>query len=90
MNCRRVYVAVTAAFDTGGAMTPTSLLWEDGRRFEIDRVLDMRPAAAMKAGGQGDRFTVRINGRQSYLFFEHSSDRQSGAPGRWFVEAKTP
>ena len=53
--------------------------WEDGRRFEVDRLLDVRRAAALKAGGQGVRYTVRILGKETYLFEDE---------GRWFVEAK--
>lgn len=34
----------------------------------IDKVTDIRQATAMRAGGQGDRYTILINGRQSYLF----------------------
>ena len=76
---RKVFVEVTARFDTEGNVTPISLLWEDGTVYEIDRVLDVRRAASLKAGGMGFRYTVRINGRQSYLFYE--------AP-KFFVEAK--
>ncbi len=76
---RKVYVEVTARFDTEGKITPVSLLWEDGTRYEIDRVLDVRRAASLKAGGMGIRYTVRIGGRDSYLFYEEP---------RWFVEAK--
>ncbi|MCO5387760.1 MAG: transposase [Desulfosporosinus sp.] len=42
---------------------------EDGREFIIDQVLEIRQAAAMKAGGQGDRYTVRVQGSDKYLFF---------------------
>lgn len=76
---RKVFVEVTAKFDTEGNITPISLLWEDGTIFEIDRVLDKRRAASLKAGGIGIRYTVRINGKQSYLFYEGP---------KWFVEAK--
>lgn len=76
---RKVFVEVTARFDIDGKITPLSLLWEDGTVYEIDRVLDVRRAASLKAGGMGIRYTVRINGRQSYLFYEEP---------RWFVEAK--
>lgn len=54
----------------------------------IDRILDIRQAAAMKAGGQGDRYTVRIRGKQSYLFFERSTNLTGNNIGRWFVERK--
>ena len=55
----KVYVDVTARFNSEGVLIPLSLTWEDGEEFEIDRVTDIRQAAAMKAGGQGDRYTMR-------------------------------
>lgn len=84
----KVYVAVKADFNKEGIMLPRELTWEDGTRYEIDRVLDIRQAAAMKAGGQGDRYTVRINGKQSYLFFERSTNQTGNQLGRWFVERR--
>ena len=67
-NSRKVYVPVKAIFTDDGAIRPTALAWEDGQVYVIDRVLEVRPAAAMKAGGQGDRYTVLINGHESYMF----------------------
>ena len=84
----KVYVAVKADFNEDGIMLPRELTWEDGTRYEIDRVLDIRQAAAMKAGGQGDRYTVRIRGKQSYLFFERSTNQTGNQLGRWFVERR--
>ena len=69
-------------------MRPRALRWEDGRVYPIDRVLDIRPANALKAGGHGDRYTVRIGGHETYLFFEHAVGG-GAAPGRWFVERRT-
>lgn len=85
----KVYVAVRASFDDEGTLIPTSITWEDGREFEIDRVTDIRQAAAMKAGGQGDRYTIQINGHQSYLFFERNASLTGNNIGRWFVERRT-
>lgn len=84
----KVYVAVEASFDEHGRLLPRQITWENGRKYEIDRVTDIRPAAAMKAGGQGDRYTVLICGRQSYLFFERSTIVSSRSLGRWFVERR--
>ena len=84
----KVYVAVTASFNEDGVMIPTSLTWEDGTVYEIDRVLDIRQAAAMKAGGQGDRYTIEINRTRSYLFFERSANLTGNNIGRWFVERR--
>lgn len=76
---RRVYVNVIARHDEQGRVRPLEVEWEDGRRFEVDKLLDVRRAAALKAGGQGLRYTVRILGKETYLFEDE---------GRWFVEAK--
>lgn len=84
----KVYVPVVAAFDKDGILLPLKLSWEDGSTYIIDRVIDIRPAAAMKAGGQGDRYTIRINGRQSYLFFERNASLTGNKIGRWFVERR--
>ena len=85
----KVYVAVAAEFDADGRIIPTMITWEDGTKYEIDRVTDIRQAAAMKAGGQGDRYTVQINGHQSYLFFERNASMTGNNIGRWFVERRT-
>ena len=85
----KVYVEVNASFGEDGQMYPKSLVWEDGTRYIIDKVTDIRQAAAMKAGGQGDRYTIIINGKQSYLFFERSTNLYGNVIGRWFVERKT-
>lgn len=84
----KVYVSVRAEFDEDGIMLPRELTWEDGAKFEIDRVLDIRQAPALKAGGQGDRYTIMVKGQQSYLFFERSANLTGNVIGRWFVERK--
>ena len=33
-------------------MLPREIIWEDGQKYEIDRVIDIRPAYAAKAGGK--------------------------------------
>ena len=71
------YVAVLVRFDQDGKMTPLSILWEDGRSYEIDRITDRTRAASLKAGGQGMRYTCLIRGHQRYLFFDDT---------RWFIE----
>lgn len=88
MNDRKVYVDVTARFDSDGIMVPLDITWEDGTLFEIDRVTEIRQAAAMKAGGQGDRYTIWVRGHQSYLFFERSAALTGNNIGRWFVERR--
>ena len=84
----KVYVAVRAEFTEDGTMLPREITWEDGEKYEIDRVSQICQAAAMKAGGQGDRYTIWIRNRQSYLFFERSTNLTENNIGRCFVERK--
>ena len=73
------YVKVASVTDEDGRITPLSIEWEDGRIYEIDRVLDIRQAASLKVGGTGTRYLIRIGNAVTYLFHEDP---------RWFVESK--
>lgn len=84
----KVYVQVKVDFREDGVMLPREIIWEDGVTYEIDRVIDIRQAAAMKAGGQGDRYTIVVRGQRSYLFFERSTNQTGNNIGRWFVERR--
>lgn len=75
---KKVFVEVVARFDREGKVTPVSLIWKDGRSFEIDRVLDVRRAASRIAGGSGIRYTVRIMGEERHLFYDEPI---------WFIES---
>lgn len=89
-NRCKVYVPVNVTFDADGRMHPTELLWEDGTVYPIDRVRSIAPRPALKAGGQGDRYEVVIDGKTSYLYYEHNPDPVSPLPGKWFAERKDP
>lgn len=78
-NPDKVYVSVKAVFYPDGGFKPTSLIWEDGREYAIDRVIDIRRAASLKAGGTGMRYTCRIENKTVYLFLEED---------RWFMERR--
>lgn len=84
----KVYVPVIVSYGADGKMRPMRIRWEDGEVYKIDRILDVCPAPALKAGGQGDRYTVQIEGKQSYLFYESSTDQRGLGKGRWFVERR--
>lgn len=73
----KINLQVNADFDLDGNIRPRAITWEDGRVFEIDRVLDVRRAASLKAGGLGIRYICRIRGKEVKLFNDE---------GRWFME----
>ena len=77
----KVYVAVKADFAADGTRFPRIITWEDGEKYEIDRVIQKCRAASTKVGGTGIRYTVQICGKPTFLFDEEN--------GKWFVEAKS-
>jgi hypothetical protein len=76
---RKVFVDVTATFTKDGRLLPLYFVWEDGKRYEIDKVYESRKAASLKAGGQGQRYRCRVQGKDVYMFLED---------GKWFMEGK--
>lgn len=70
------FLEVTAKFDSTGRIVPISFILA-GRKINIDRVTDSRPAASLKHGGQGMRYTCCTGSRNYYLFCDE---------GKWFLE----
>ena len=54
MSNPKVYVSVSTSFDHEGRMFPREIRWEDGTIYEIDKILDIRQAAALDVGSGGD------------------------------------
>lgn len=73
------YIPVIVRFDTEGKMRPVLIEFDEEHKYPVDKVLDVRRAACQSVGGVGDRYSVRIQGQETYLWFEK---------GRWFVAAK--
>lgn len=73
----KINLEVNADFDLEGNIRPRAIIWEDGRMYEVDRVLDIRRAASLKAGGVGMRYTCRIREKTVKLFIDE---------GKWFME----
>lgn len=81
MESKKIYVDVNAFFSRDGRLIPQSIIWTDGKRYDIQRVTDIRRAASLKAGGVGTRYTCQISGKESFLFYEENN--------LWFVESKS-
>ena len=80
MEKHKIYVKVAAEFTADGLLKPMWITWEDGRKFEIQRIKQCVRAASRKAGGVGLRYTCIIAGGEHHLYYEENL--------RWFVEKK--
>lgn len=83
---RRVYISVNVSFNPDGQMLPRSFKWSDGNSYRIDRIAQIKPAYTTKAGGIGERYSIYVNGKQSYLYFEPSGELEGNRVGRWYVK----
>ena len=79
MEYEKVYVEVVAKFPACGGMRPLYLVWEDGRKYEIDRVKFAERAPARVSSVLPVRYTCVFGGRERCLYFEEEAKR-------WFVE----
>ena len=50
------YVDVVSLTTADGLITPLTIVWNDGRRYQIDRVTSRRQAHSLKTGGTGMRY----------------------------------
>lgn len=78
-NDYKIYVEVELTITKEGKTIPNAIIWENGDKFIIDKILDVRAAASQKAGGIGTRYTCMIHGMRRYLFWEDP---------KWFVEVR--
>ncbi len=78
-NPAKIFVKVRADHLLDGSTRPLMLRSEDGPAMRIDRIVDVREAPSLKAGGQGVRYTCMVAGRQLYLFNDEPY---------WFIEAE--
>lgn len=74
----KIYVDVLAKYSSEGQLLPQRITWEDGRRYEIDRINDIRLASSLIIGGTGMRYTCQIRGQEHYLYYEGNN--------MWFIE----
>ena len=77
---RKAYVSVNVDVDTEGIIYPRFIRWRNGMVYQIDSILYKCRASSSHVNGGGIRYTVKIRGKESFLF--HEGDK-------WFVEAKS-
>ena len=79
MPIYKKYVDMVVRYYPDGTITPLAVWWEEGIVYPIDKIVDVRPCASLKAGGAGIRYTCMIQGHEKYIWLEEN---------KWFVEAK--
>ena len=73
----KMFVDVICLYEKSGQIKPLYILWNGNVRYQIDRITQIIPAASLKSGGMGLRYTCKFGQSMRYLFFEE---------GKWFIE----
>lgn len=73
----RKYISVITLFDLSGNITPLFVVLNNGIKYKIDKILHKCPAASLKSGGSGIRYTCLFNNQIRYLFLDNN---------KWFIE----
>jgi hypothetical protein len=68
---KKIYVDVKSVADKEGNRNPILLLLNDGRVYDIYKIINMNQMVANTTIGL-ERFTCIIGNRPAYLFFEDS------------------
>ena len=71
----KYYVHVGILTDADGVIIPTKILWDDGRQWDIKKVL--HTCVASHNEFEGIRYTIKINRAEKFLY----RDGQ-----RWYVD----
>lgn len=74
------YVDVVLFQKKSGEIRPLYILWENGEKYRIDRIMGIGRKAS-KAGGCGLRYECMIHGKRRNLFYEKD---------KWFLESFQP
>lgn len=80
MNLYKRYVDVITMISKEGTLTPLAIVWDNGVKYPIDKVLAIQQRSS-RVGGCGMRYTCMICGQQRYLFLERN---------RFFLESFHP
>ncbi|MBM7000671.1 hypothetical protein I3I95_11205 [bacterium] len=75
----RQNVGCLVEYAPSGVATPRVVLWPDGRRFVVERVLGRTKAMSTADGHLGVRYTCLIGGAPRHVYWDGSV---------WFVEAR--
>ena len=76
----KTYVEAIIKVLPDGQKRPMIIVFENRKKYTVDRVRRITRACATKVGGTGIRYTVEILGTTTFLFEDDE--------GRWLVEAR--
>lgn len=75
------YVGVLVEISAEGQMTPKKIIWDDGTRYTIDRVLARHRHHVDGKVEVTDEFKILVYGQERYIYWDYKNNR-------WFVKER--
>lgn len=72
------YIKIVAIFNEDGTLTPTNIIWDDNRKFSIDKILNIQKIANLKYGAIGTKYICKVHGKTISIYNEENN--------KWFIE----
>lgn len=76
----RKYVDMVVLQYRSGSVKPLFLIWEDGVKYTIDRILDIQKTIGGQADEKGILYRCLISGHKKNIYMEND---------RWYVEVES-
>lgn len=77
----KIAVEMIVEHSKEGIIFPLIMIWDDGREFYIDNVLNIKSARSLKIGGSGIRYRCKIRNKYVYLWLDENI---------WYLEVENP
>lgn len=79
INYKKVYVCVWAEFSVEGKIRPVCVIWKDGEKYYIDKVIKITSAPSKTGSLLAEKYVCRFGDKTRDLFYiPHER--------KWFVE----
>lgn len=75
MYYEKIYLNVVAEFSAVGGLRPIVIVWQDGKRYIIDRIKSVDRAPCKSGGVLTIRYTIEVSGQTKLLYYERANER---------------
>ena len=77
-TARITRIGMRVEYDFDGSITKLVIIWPDGREFEVDQLIDVKPTITI-GSGFGKRYRCRVKNKEVSLY-------RGDEDGRWYIK----
>ena len=76
---KRIYVDMVVKYSPAGQITPVSFVWDDGREYDVGKIIRIVKGSSLKVFSSGFRFLCQKGNRRYYKYYDGE---------RWYMELR--